>query len=83
MRQFARSKVRENSFIEIYVSTDLQTCMERDPKGLYHKNISNFTGIDSSYEVPENPEIILDTKNSTPRDCAEKVFEEILNRIKE
>lgn len=83
MRRFARNKVRENAFVEVYVSTDIQTCMERDPKGLYHKNISNFTGIDSSYDIPENPEIVLDTKDFTPRDCAEKVVEEILNRIQE
>lgn len=83
MRKYARNKVDEGSFIEVYVSTDLKTCMERDPKGLYHKNIKNFTGIDSSYEVPENPEIILDTKDTTPQECAEKVLKEILDRIQE
>lgn len=82
MREFARSKVRDNAFIEVYVSTDLKTCMERDVKGLYHKNIKNFTGIDSSYEVPEHPEIILDTKNTTPQECAKVVLKAILDRIR-
>lgn len=81
MRRFARSKVANDAFIEVYVSTDFSTCMERDVKGLYHKNIKNFTGMDSSYEVPENPEIILDTIGTTPQECAEKVLKEILDRI--
>lgn len=44
-------------FVEVYVNTDLQTCMERDPKGLYKKQIKNFTGKDSGYEEPLAPGI--------------------------
>ena len=54
--------------------------MKRDPKGLYKKNISNFTGKDSSYEEPLNPEIVLDTVANDPQQCAKIVLEEI-NRI--
>ena len=49
MREFARGRVTEGGFIEVYVSTDFETCAQRDPKGLYKKNIKNFTGKDSSY----------------------------------
>lgn len=78
MRRFARERAGEDRFVEVYVSTDIETCMERDPKGLYKKQIQNFTGKDSSYEVPENPEIILDTKDATPEECARQVFDFIM-----
>lgn len=78
MRQFAREKVQSGHFIEVYVSTDIKTCMERDPKGLYKKQIKNFTGKDSSYEEPEHPEIILDTISYTPEICARQVFDRIV-----
>jgi len=64
-RNDVRRKVDAGRFIEVYVKADLQTCMERDPKGLYQKalkgEIQEFTGISSTYEEPTNPEIILDT----------------------
>ena len=50
-------------------------------KGLYKKNIKNFTGKDSGYEKPENPEIVLDTIHFTPQECAKVVYQEILKRI--
>jgi adenylylsulfate kinase len=65
MRNEARQKVEDGRFIEVYVKADLQTCIDRDPKGLYQKAISgeiqDFTGISAPYEEPINPEIILDT----------------------
>ena len=81
MRRFARGRVGENQFLEVYVSTDFETCCKRDPKGLYKKNIKNFTGKDSGYEKPENPEIVLDTIHFTPQECAKVVYQEILKRI--
>ncbi len=80
MRRFAREKAGEGNFIEVYVDTDLETCMERDPKGLYKKQIQNFTGKDSAYEPPLHPELVLDTVKYTPRECAEQVFERIIKR---
>lgn len=66
-RKRDRDSVREllnERFVEIYVECDLQTCEERDPKGLYRKarqnEIKDFTGISSPYEFPRNPEIIID-----------------------
>lgn len=64
-RDAARAMVPEGRFIEVHVATDLATCEERDPKGLYRKarsgEIQGFTGIDAPYEAPSTPEITLDT----------------------
>ena len=78
MRRKARERVGEGNFVEVYVNTDLETCMERDPKGLYKKDIKNFTGKDSGYEEPENPEIVLDTKKYSPGECAKQIFDYIM-----
>ncbi len=81
MREFAREKAGKDNFIEVYVSTDLETCKARDPKGLYGKQIDHFTGITSPYEAPEHPEVLLDTKDATPEECARKVVEKILEKL--
>lgn len=77
-RDMVRSIVNENEFIEIYVNTPLDVCEERDPKGLYKKaragEIKFFTGIDSPYEAPENPEINLLTANRSVDECADEVI---------
>ena len=75
MRQFARERAGEGNFIEGYVNTDFETCKQRDPKGLYKKQIQQFTGKDSVYEEPLNPEIILDTVDHTPYECAMQIYE--------
>lgn len=68
-RDMVRSLVDDGEFIEVFIDTPLDVCESRDPKGLYKKaragEIKHFTGIDSSYEVPNNPEIILDTSKNT------------------
>ncbi|EGR0230240.1 TPA: adenylyl-sulfate kinase [Vibrio vulnificus] len=62
-RQLVRDLLPEGEFIEVFVNASLEVCEQRDPKGLYKKaragEIANFTGIDSEYEVPLNPEIDL------------------------
>jgi bifunctional enzyme CysN/CysC len=62
-RQMVRELLNEGEFIEIFVDTPLETCIARDPKGLYKKalagEIKNFTGIDQPYEVPEFAELVL------------------------
>ena len=78
MREFARERAGTENFVEVYVSTDLKTCMERDPKGLYKKDIKNFTGKDSIYEEPLSPELVIDTVKNSPSECAKKVFDAIL-----
>lgn len=77
MRQFARERAGEGNFIEVYVNTDFETCRQRDPKGLYKKKIQQFTGKDSVYEEPLDPEIILDTVDHTPHECAMQIYERI------
>lgn len=83
MRRFAREKAGDGGFIEVYVATDFETCRKRDPKGLYKKQISNFTGKDSAYEEPENPDITLDTVGHTPYECARQVYDVICRRTYE
>ncbi len=77
-----RNKVREvlgaGEFIEIYVNASLETCEQRDPKGLYKKaragNLPNFTGISAPYEAPENPELVLDSDNKGIEALADEVI---------
>jgi adenylyl-sulfate kinase len=77
-RDRIRSLLLPGGFIEIYTSCPLEVCEQRDPKGIYQKaragQISNFTGIDSPYEAPFQPEITLDTSASTPEDAAQAVI---------
>ncbi|MTI61795.1 MAG: adenylyl-sulfate kinase [Firmicutes bacterium] len=64
-REFARECIGSDFFKEIYVKADLETCIERDPKGLYKKalagEIADFTGISAPYQEPEEPSLVLDT----------------------
>jgi len=82
-RDHVRKLVEADEFIEIYVQASLETCEERDPKGLYKKarlgDIKGFTGIDAPYEEPRDPEITLDTK----RLSIEESVEVILTYLKE
>lgn len=84
-RKFARSLVGENDFIEVYVSTDIKVCEQRDVKGLYKKardgEIKNFTGIDSSYEEPLSPELVIDTAKNSIEFCASVIYNHIVNRL--
>jgi len=64
-RDFVRSLLPEGAFVEVFVKCDLGVCKRRDPKGLYAKaeagEIKDFTGIDSPYEEPEHPEVVIET----------------------
>ena len=72
-----RDMMAVGEFIEVFVDTLLQVAEKRDPKGLYAKarsgQIKNFTGIDSPYEVPENPEIHIDTTKMSIDEAAEHI----------
>jgi adenylylsulfate kinase len=85
MRQSARQIIGTDNFIEIYLSASLEVCEQRDPKGLYKSarkgDIRNFTGIGSPYEVPESPEMVIDTEKYSIDDCLEICLNEILPRI--
>ncbi|WP_292235026.1 sulfate adenylyltransferase subunit CysN [Mesorhizobium sp.] len=74
-RRMARELMAEGEFIEVFVDTPFEECARRDPKGLYARALSgeikNFTGVDSPYEAPENPEIRLETLGKSPQEMAE------------
>jgi len=68
-RDRVRKILKEGEFVEIYVEAEIETCEQRDPKGLYKKaragEIKEFTGISAPYEAPENPELIINTTRET------------------
>ena len=74
----------EGEFVEIHVDTPLEVAESRDVKGLYAKaragEIKNFTGIDSPYEPPNNPEIAISTVDLSAEQAADKLFEYLLER---
>ena len=74
-RAFVRSQC--SNFVEVYISTPLEECEKRDPKGLYKKaragEITKFTGIDDPYEPPENPEIKIDTTDISVDEAVERI----------
>ena len=76
-RRMARELLGEGEFLEVFVDTPLDVCMQRDPKGLYEKakagKIKNFTGIDSPYEAPEKAEITIRTVEATPEAQAQAI----------
>src|SRR3989344_4929757 len=83
----ARNRARigkTGAYIEVYVSTPLSTCVERDPKGLYRKALSGglkgVTGIDDPYEAPRTAEITIDTKEISAEDAAEMILDYLRGR---
>ena len=78
-----RNRVRQQvegdggAFVEVFMDTPLDQCIQRDPKGLYKKalkgEIKNFTGIDDPYEPPEAPEHAVKTVDVTPEESAQEV----------
>ncbi len=83
-RQMARALLEEDEFMEVYVETPLAVAEQRDPKGLYKKarsgDLKNFTGIDSPYEQPENPEMLVDTSSNSAEQCAEQIIRTLRER---
>ncbi|TVP58122.1 MAG: adenylyl-sulfate kinase [Halomonadaceae bacterium] len=77
-RLLVRNLFPEGEFIEVFMSTPLEVCEERDPKGLYRKaragEIRQFTGIDSPYEAPDRPEIAIDTGTLSVDECIESII---------
>ena len=81
-RRMARELFGEGEFLEVFVDTPLEVAEERDVKGLYAKaragQLRNFTGIDSPYEIPERPEVVLDTTSGAPAQLADRLVERVL-----
>jgi bifunctional enzyme CysN/CysC len=84
-RQLARSLLADGEFVEVFVDTPLVVAEQRDPKGLYKKarrgELKHFTGIDSPYEVPEKPEIVIDTTSMSVHESADCLYQ-LLNTMK-
>ena len=87
-RNLVRQLLPQGDFIEIYCNASLEACESRDVKGLYKRaragEIKNYTGIDSPYEAPENPELVIDTERDSLEESVTKVidflkFKEIIN----
>ncbi len=83
-RDMVRKLVPRNDFIEIYCHSSLSTCELRDVKGLYKRaragEIKEYTGLDSPYEVPENPELIIDTEREKLEESVSKVVRFLRSR---
>lgn len=82
-RLLAKEIIGENFFIEVYVDANLQTCIARDPKGLYllanQGKIKNFTGINSPYQIPTDPAIHLDTNKETIEESVARILAFLTN----
>ena len=87
-RNLVRQLLPQGDFIEIYCNTSLEVCESRDVKGLYKRaragEIKNYTGIDSPYEEPDDPELVIDTESESLEESVTKVinflkFKEIIN----
>jgi bifunctional enzyme CysN/CysC len=83
-REEARKLIGDR-FVEVYVKASLDTCRARDPKGLYQKaqsgELQGFTGIDSPYEAPQAPDLLLDTDVWDEVECSEMLVRAILSRL--
>ena len=78
-RNLIRQLLPQGDFIEIYCKSSLETCELRDVKGLYKRaragEIKNYTGIDPPYEVPDNPELVVNTDNESLEESVSKVID--------
>ncbi|MDZ7894855.1 MAG: sulfate adenylyltransferase subunit CysN [Sphingobium sp.] len=81
-REMVRQMMKPGEFIEVHIDTPLADAEARDVKGLYAKaragNLKNFTGIDSPYEAPEDPEIRIDTTSMTPEEAADAIVARLI-----
>ena len=82
-RDNVRQLFEEQEFIEVYTQCSIETCEQRDTKGLYKKartgEIPEFTGISAPYEAPEHPEIVIDTENQTIDQSVEQIIQYLKN----
>ena len=80
----ARARTDIDRFVEVYVSTPIEVCEERDVKGLYKRaragEVKEMTGVDDPYEPPESPEIVVDTLSLTPPQSADMILGELVRQ---
>lgn len=82
-REMARTIIGPSRFFDVYLSTSIKVCEQRDPKGLYHQArsglIGKFTGINDIYEPPQHPQLQLDTHSQSVTECL-ALIEKLLNQ---
>jgi adenylylsulfate kinase len=80
-RDAARALFEDGEFVEVFVDAPLEECEKRDPKGLYKKaragEIKEFTGIDSPYEAPEKPEMVINTAENDIEACVREIMAQL------
>lgn len=85
LRTMARGIIGKDDFVEIYLSTPIEECERRDVKGLYRKArcgvITDFTGVDSPFEPPHAPQLIINTEERDVEECVDDVMQYIRPRI--
>lgn len=86
-RDIAKEIIGRDNFVEVFVDCSIEECEKRDVKGLYAKarkgEIKNFTGIDSDFEKPENPDLIVNTHTESLEACLSKVLKTVEKKINE
>ena len=84
-RQAARDIIGGDRFVETYLAADVATCEQRDPKGLYAKaksgQIAEFTGVSAPYEIPESPELAIDTATRSVDECVQDILRMLDSRL--
>lgn len=83
-REMVKSQMGETSFLEIFINCPIEECERRDAKGLYKKaragELKGFTGIDSEYEAPVKPDLIIESDNLSPEQAVEKILELLVEK---
>jgi len=86
MRENAKNIVGKDDFVEVYISTSLETCERRDVKGLYRKaragELMNFTGIDAPFEAPKHADLTIDTEGYSVEENVNQLYLAVIDRIK-
>ncbi len=84
-RDMAKSIIGRDNLIEVYVSTPIEVCEQRDTKGLYAKarkgEIKNFTGISSPFDIPKKPDIIVNTAELNIQESTQKILDYLIKEI--
>ena len=85
-REMIKNTVKDTNFVEVFVDTSVEECERRDTKGLYAKArkglIKEFTGVNAPYEAPENPDVLIETENTSVEEAVNKVMEYVEGRLK-
>lgn len=83
-RELVKKIIGKNNYIEIYCKCSLDICEARDPKGLYKSaregKLANFTGIDSPYEIPANPHLVIDTEITSVEESKNRILDFLIEQ---